>query len=171
MTHIGSVCKEGVTDAQRWGWRRGRVARGARWSAGSAKEENMGAVTDASKIIAPFNAQAVSHVIFYIYYRINKLLYSFLWSENVATLFLLRYVMFFQSRRKSCLKNPIAPNSYLAMMRSCKTQHVVRKKFSRMSKYSGCWGHVAAVSPFQFQMGTFVTFHRPRCFLSCSVPL
>lgn len=31
-------------------------------------------------------------------------------------LFLLRYVMFFQSRRMSCLKNPIASSSYLAMM-------------------------------------------------------
>lgn len=39
----------------------------------------------------------------------NNLLLFILSSEDVITLFLLRYVMFFQSRRNSCLKKPIAP--------------------------------------------------------------
>lgn len=39
----------------------------------------------------------------------NNLLLFILSSKDVITLFLLRYVMFFQSRRNSCLKKPIAP--------------------------------------------------------------
>lgn len=40
ITHIGLAYKEGVNDGQRWGWQRGRAARGAQWSAGPVEEHD-----------------------------------------------------------------------------------------------------------------------------------
>lgn len=42
ITHIGVACKERVTDEQRWGWQKGRAARGARWPAGSVYQGEHG---------------------------------------------------------------------------------------------------------------------------------
>lgn len=44
--------------------------------------------------------------------------------------------MFFQSRRRSCLKNPITPNSYLAMMESWNTKQNAEKKKLLHESYS-----------------------------------
>lgn len=75
------------------------------------------------KLIKPFAPRWVSCELFI---KINDL-YSDPRTKHVSTLFLLRYIMFFQRRRRSCLKKSIAPRSYLTMMVSWKKKYSMRK--------------------------------------------
>lgn len=61
-----------------------------------------------------------------LFIKINDL-YSDPRTKHVSTLFLLRYVTFFQRRRRSCLKKSIAPRSYLTMMVSWKKKKLNEK--------------------------------------------
>lgn len=57
----------------------------------------------------------------------NSWIFTPIFELNVSTLFLLRYVMFFQRRRRSCLKKSIASKSYLTMIVSWKQKYSVKK--------------------------------------------
>lgn len=124
ITYIAAACTAGVIDEQRWGWQRGKAARGARWW---AESERRGEDATCQNFVDKKKSRGEKNCTFFTV------------GKNVHTLFLRRYVMFFQSRRKSCLKNPIAPNSYLAMMESCNTKLNVEKRRHVTESYFMKW--------------------------------